>query len=59
MTDTATVEALHRVSGVAEYLDCDDDSVYKLIRDGKLRAIRVGRLIRVPQSALDDFVAGR
>ncbi len=45
-------ERVLRVSQVAEHLDCEDGTVYRLINDGHLRAIRVGRLLRVPQSAL-------
>lgn len=58
MAATATAERVHRVHKIAEHLDVDDDTVYALIRDGKLRAIRLGRVIRVPESALADFIAG-
>ncbi|HXP33552.1 MAG TPA: helix-turn-helix domain-containing protein [Acidimicrobiales bacterium] len=32
--------------------------LYDLIRSGKLRSLRVGRVHRVPVWALDEFVAG-
>lgn len=51
-------ETVMRVQDVARHLDCDRDTVYRLIHDGHLRCIRVGRLIRVPQSALAEFIEG-
>lgn len=58
MAPTATAERVLRVPEVAEHLGITADSVYGLIRQNRLRAIRVGRVIRVPQSALSDFIAG-
>ena len=58
-TDGAGDTNMHKVSEVAGQLKCHPGSVYGLIRDGHLRAIRVGRLIRVPESALAEFIAGR
>ncbi|WP_413543676.1 helix-turn-helix domain-containing protein [Citricoccus nitrophenolicus] len=57
-TSTTTPEPVLRVRDVAEHLDCGTDSVYQLIAAGNLRAIRVGRVIRVPESALAEFIAG-
>lgn len=51
-------EKVLRVSAVSAHLGCTNDTTYRLIREGHLRAIRVGRLIRVPESALDEFIAG-
>lgn len=56
---TTTPEPIRNVREVAHYMGCDEGLIYKLINERKLRAIRVGRLLRVPQSAIDDFVAGR
>jgi len=58
VTPPAAPEPVLRVRDVSEHLDCDDDVIYRLIHEGQLRAIRVGRLIRIPQSALTDFIAG-
>lgn len=57
-TMTQAPEPVLRVREVADHLDCDRDTVYRLIHEGDLRHIRVGRLIRVPESALADFIAG-
>lgn len=60
MTATTTApEAVLKVREVAHHLNCDEDTIYRLIREDRMRAIRVGRLIRVPESALADFIAGR
>ncbi|MGJ3507956.1 helix-turn-helix domain-containing protein [Enemella sp. A6] len=56
---TATVEPVLKVADVAQHLNCDRNTVYRLIEAGDLRAIRVGqKLLRVPESALAEFIAG-
>jgi excisionase family DNA binding protein len=66
MTETATTEAtasgperVYRVNEVARHLDCDRNTIYRLIHDGRLRAVPLGRNYRVTQSAIADFLAGR
>ncbi|MFT4226315.1 helix-turn-helix domain-containing protein [Micropruina sp.] len=60
-----TTEAKHtatdvlRVPEVAQKLRCSDDAVYQLVASGRLRSVRVGRLVRVPASALAAFIAGQ
>lgn len=58
MASTATAERVLRVPEVAKHFDVTEDTVYMLIREGKLRAIRLGRVLRVPQSALAEFIDG-
>ncbi|MDQ3422005.1 MAG: helix-turn-helix domain-containing protein [Actinomycetota bacterium] len=58
MTTTTAPERVFRVRDAAAHLDCDPDTIYKEIREGRLRAIRVGRLLRVPESALAAFIDG-
>ena len=58
MAPTATAERVMRVREVADHLGVDDDTIYRLIREGRIRAIRLGRVLRVPQSALADFISG-
>ncbi|MGP4975969.1 helix-turn-helix domain-containing protein [Brachybacterium tyrofermentans] len=59
MTTTTTApERVLRVTEVAAHLDCGRNAVYDLIHRGELRNVRVGRLIRVPESALAEFLAG-
>jgi len=45
-------DKLLTVLEVAEQLRISDESVYRLIRSGKLRAMRVGGLWRVTQDAI-------
>ncbi len=51
-------EEAEAIREAAAHLDCDVDTVYRLIREDRLRSIRLGRVIRVPESALRDFIAG-
>jgi excisionase family DNA binding protein len=46
------------VDGAAEQLICSRWTVYGLCQSGKLRSVRVGRLLRIPQSAIDEFLEG-
>lgn len=46
------------ISQVAEYLGVHPKTVRAWIDSGKLKAIRVGRLYRVPEEALEDFTSG-
>jgi excisionase family DNA binding protein len=42
---------------VAAALRCSRSYVYLLITGGELRAIKLGRLLRVPRAAVDDLIA--
>ncbi|STY68803.1 helix-turn-helix domain-containing protein [Micrococcus luteus] len=53
----AQPEPVLRVPEVAEHLHCTPQLVYSLIHRGELRAVRLGRLIRVPLSALNEYLA--
>ena len=48
---------LHALSvrEISRQLGVDRKTVYRLIQRGALRAIRVGRVLRVPTSAFDEF----
>src|SRR5215210_94599 len=41
---------------VAAYLQLDKDTIYRLIRDRKLAATRIGRAYRIPREDLDTFL---
>ncbi|MEM2868764.1 MAG: helix-turn-helix domain-containing protein [Candidatus Bathyarchaeia archaeon] len=41
---------------VAEELNVSIWTVYKMVRKGDLVAIRVGRLLRIPESSLEAFI---
>ncbi len=42
---------------VAEYLQLAKDTVYRLIRQRKLAATRIGRAYRIPRKDLESFIA--
>ena len=46
------------VQQVAEVLQCSPKHVYDLAADGAIRRIKVGRLVRIPKSALVEFLHG-
>ena len=46
-----------RVEHVAGVLDCSKWCVYDLITNGDLKAIRLGRALRVTRRALEAFLA--
>lgn len=48
----------YKVAEVAAFLRVDKAAVYDLVKTGALRHVRIGRLIRVPESALAEFMAG-
>jgi excisionase family DNA binding protein len=45
------------VSEVAGILRVSDMTIYRLIADGQIRALKVGRSYRVPAGALDEWLA--
>lgn len=46
------------VQQVAKLLGVSRNTAYRLVRSKKLRSIRVGRQIRIPRSALEDYLNG-
>lgn len=45
-----------RVSEVAERLSCAEFTVYGMIQRGEFPVIRLGSAIRVPESALEEWI---
>ena len=44
------------VKEAADFLRVNPKTIYSLIAAGKLGSVRVGRVIRIPQTALDQFL---
>lgn len=44
------------VRQAAKALGVGRDSAYQLVREGRLRAVRVGRRLLVPVAELDEFI---
>jgi excisionase family DNA binding protein len=56
-TDAAVIPVVYRVEEAAEALRISRDSIYELIRSGRLRTIKVGARRLVPVVALSEYVA--
>jgi excisionase family DNA binding protein len=41
---------------VADYLQLTSDTIYRLIREHRLAATRIGRTYRIPKEDLDTFI---
>jgi excisionase family DNA binding protein len=60
MSVPTTRNRCRRISAVAEHLDISVSSVRRLIRDGRLEAIRIGSSLRVTDASLNRLInAGR
>lgn len=44
------------VQQLADVLQIGRNSAYDLVKSGQIRSIRIGRTIRIPQSALFDYL---
>ena len=56
-TPLADLPELCRVPEVAAWMDTSRGIVYALVKSGTLPSVRLGRLVRVPRSALAALVA--
>ena len=55
-TQTDATALVLKVPQVARLLCCDTSTVYRLIESGDLKAVRLGRVIRVTRTAVDEFL---
>ncbi len=53
-----TVDQMLTIQQVTDRLQIADETVYRYIRQGKLKAVRVGGLWRVRESDLERFLQG-
>jgi excisionase family DNA binding protein len=51
------MKVLHDVNGAAMLLAVSPWTIRAYIRQGKLRAVRIGRLVRLEEEAISDFIA--
>lgn len=47
-----------RIGETARILDCSEYTVRKLIADGEIRTVRLGRLVRIPRTELVRLLDG-
>jgi excisionase family DNA binding protein len=55
-TDSATAEKLLSVEAAAERLDTKPRFIRRLIAERRIEFVRVGRHVRISESALSDFI---
>ena len=53
---TASLPLVLSVEEAAAVLRIGRGAAYALVRAGTLRCIRVGRIIRIPRSAIEEFI---
>ena len=47
-----------RVEDLMSALDIGRNAAYELVRSGQIRSVRVGRKLRIPKQAVEDFLTG-
>lgn len=52
------MEKILTAEEVADYLKINIRTVYKLLETGELRGRKIGRIWRISESAVNDFVQG-
>jgi excisionase family DNA binding protein len=55
--DNLTAERLLTVAEAAEYLNTSQRFPRRLIAERRIRFIKLGRFVRIPESALREFIA--
>ena len=48
-----------RVEDLMPILNIGRNTAYELMRSGKIRSIRIGRQLRIPTDAIQDYLAQR
>lgn len=41
---------------VAKMLDCRPRTIYEMVKEGKLKCVKVGRLIKFPKQYIEEFL---
>lgn len=47
------------VEDLTQLLSVGRNTAYELVRSGKIRSIKVGRIYRIPRSAVDEYLNTR
>ncbi len=53
------VDEVMTIPEVAEYLKVTRQTVHRLLKDGRLKAFKIGRSTRILRSELDKFIEER
>jgi excisionase family DNA binding protein len=51
-----TVDRLYTPDQAARLLGCGRTKLYAFLKSGELRSVRLGRVRRIPRSALEEFI---
>ena len=52
-------DSLHTVDGTGARLEVSRATVYRLLRDGELASVTIGRSRRIPESEINAFIERR
>ena len=45
-----------KVEDIANMLSISRNTAYELVRSGKIRSVKIGRIYRIPRSAVEDYL---
>lgn len=54
-----TKKEYYSVREISEKYSVNTKTIYAWIRQGKLKAIKLGGVVRVPESAIQEFLQGK
>ena len=55
-TDTVTPPSLHKLAVVMARTGLSRSAVYRVINEGKLRTVKIGRSVRISEQELNRFI---
>ena len=55
-TDTVTPPSLHKLAVVMARTGLSRSAVYRVINEGKLKTIKIGRSVRISEQELNRFI---
>ena len=55
-TDTVTPPSLHKLAVVMAITGLSRSAVYRVINEGKLKTIKIGRSVRISEQELNRFI---
>ena len=55
-TDTVTPPSLHKLAVVMARTGLSRSAVYRVINDGKLKTVKIGRSVRISEQELNRFI---